>query len=98
MSALENAKQAAADWFDIGTDEEGKEARGLALDKEGHVNVGQRLAEAVNALTLRPVDTFTDRDLKKGIVVLCQTYGYVSDATYDLIDSVIDSIKPDPEE
>jgi len=42
--------------------------------------------------TLPDKSELTDR-----IVVLCQTYGYVSDATYDLIDSVIDSITPDPE-
>jgi hypothetical protein len=39
--------------------------------------------------------TMTRDELYDGLVRLCQTFGITTEATYDLIDSVIDSIDTD---
>lgn len=40
----------------------------------------------------------TQEEFRRGLVDLCQAYGYMPDHAYELVDSLVDSIIADPDE
>lgn len=50
-----------------------------------------------SSAALTPDDAPAREDFRQALVRLCQDYGFVTDHTYDLIESLIDSINTDPQ-